>query len=38
MTHLVEIQQKSGEALAMTKQIDTINNNLYNVLSKTGKG
>ena len=38
MTNLVEIQQKSGEALAMTKQIDSINNNLYNVLSKTGKG
>ncbi len=38
MTHLVEIQQQSGEALAMTKQIDSINNNLYNVLSKTGKG
>ncbi len=34
MTNLVEIQHKSGEALAMSKQIDSINSNLYNVLAK----
>lgn len=34
MTNLVELQHKSGEAIALGKQIDTINANLYNVLAK----
>jgi flagellar basal-body rod protein FlgF len=38
MTNLVEIQQKSGETVAMSKEINALNSNVYSMLSKTGKG
>lgn len=34
MTNLVELQHKSSEAVAMGRQIDSINQNLYNILAK----